>query len=454
MNIGFFKSKDEEFISNVMYKKNFSAMISDFASPVIIPEHIKWQEMKKIDSLGIDYLYVDLIDSGADQFWLREKEGSNTPFIVVLHTVWSWMSRLISIVPLIRKDDIIIATSEYSKWAFSKITNRVKPEVIPHCLDVFAIQKFLLNKAKTGQRPKTITFLGRLFAGKGIDIVIDCLREIREEAGDVHFNIIGPLSSGFMRDHPKAPFVVRLEKKILKLGLKGKVHFKGMRLGQEKYDLLSESDVFANLTTCPGETFPVTNIEALACGVPIVITDWGGNREIVEEGKNGYLVDVNFDKNDIIRVDKEKFIFSIVTILNNKKESDKMKIKARRRSLDYDVLKVMPALALALKKRKKSVVCRKNKALFLKNKTILQLKDYYSDDILPFLCVMPICARPYSSLFDLTVKNKKKRADICNWKEGCLAEKTERENGASEKIIKKMCADLFKSLCRKTDLSA
>src|SRR5574339_827903 len=48
--------------------------------------------------------------------------------------------------------------------------------------------------------------------------------------------------------------------------------------------------VFVNAT--PGENFGLTLIEAAACGLPVVASPTGGPKEIIEQSKNGALIDV------------------------------------------------------------------------------------------------------------------------------------------------------------------
>lgn len=50
------------------------------------------------------------------------------------------------------------------------------------------------------------------------------------------------------------------------------------------------SDIFT-LTSNRVETFPITVLEAMACGLPCVLTDIGGAVDIIIEGNNGYLVE-------------------------------------------------------------------------------------------------------------------------------------------------------------------
>ena len=50
------------------------------------------------------------------------------------------------------------------------------------------------------------------------------------------------------------------------------------------------ADIFASLTDNLQETFGITPVEAMAAGLPVVITDWNGYRETVRDGIDGFLV--------------------------------------------------------------------------------------------------------------------------------------------------------------------
>ena len=55
--------------------------------------------------------------------------------------------------------------------------------------------------------------------------------------------------------------------------------------------LYSAADVFLSLADSLPETFGFTVVEAMACGVPVVASDWDGYRDTVVHGETGFLVD-------------------------------------------------------------------------------------------------------------------------------------------------------------------
>src|SRR3970040_285289 len=139
--VGYQKSIEDQFISNLVYTNNFLDILSHFIKVLTFPTRLEKMDLRKFEGLNIDYLLVDIKNFGLTQFILREKNRVNIPFIIILHTVYSWFIPLVYIIPLIRREDIIIAPSEYAKNSFLKISRKFKVHVIPHCLDIRKIQK-------------------------------------------------------------------------------------------------------------------------------------------------------------------------------------------------------------------------------------------------------------------------------------------------------------------------
>lgn len=95
---------------------------------------------------------------------------------------------------------------------------------------------------------------------------------------------------------PKVKFLLvgdgLLHKNILKLinqfNLKNNVFLLGWR--KDIPEIMSSLDVF--VLTSLWEGLPIVVLEAMALGKPVVVTDTGGVREIIHEGKNGFLVPI------------------------------------------------------------------------------------------------------------------------------------------------------------------
>jgi len=71
-----------------------------------------------------------------------------------------------------------------------------------------------------------------------------------------------------------------------RLNIAGNIHFLGKR--DDVSDILSGADV--GLLTSHEEGFSNAILEGMAAGLPMIVTDVGGNAEAVEDGKTGYVV--------------------------------------------------------------------------------------------------------------------------------------------------------------------
>lgn len=95
---------------------------------------------------------------------------------------------------------------------------------------------------------------------------------------------------------PQASFIVvgdghlrgELERQAESLGLDDSIHFTGVI--NNPLDVISSFDV--GTLTSESEGMSNAIIEYMACGVPVVVTNVGGNPELVSDGVNGFLVPV------------------------------------------------------------------------------------------------------------------------------------------------------------------
>lgn len=123
--------------------------------------------------------------------------------------------------------------------------------------------------------------VGGLVERKGFHRVIEVLPELIRHWPDLVYLIVGgPSAEGNNR--------AQLEAQVARLGLDAHVRFLGTRSPEELPSALSAADVFVLATRMEG--WANVFLEAMACGLPVVTTDVGGNQEVVCRPELGAVV--------------------------------------------------------------------------------------------------------------------------------------------------------------------
>jgi glycosyltransferase involved in cell wall biosynthesis len=117
--------------------------------------------------------------------------------------------------------------------------------------------------------------VSRLAPEKGIDVLLRAFSELSKNFPAVALNIVG---EGSLR--------AELAELTNELGLSGSVHFLGNRT--DVADLLAQADIF--VMTSRQENHSIAILEAMRAGLPLVLSDVGGNTESVRDGLDGYIV--------------------------------------------------------------------------------------------------------------------------------------------------------------------
>jgi glycosyltransferase involved in cell wall biosynthesis len=84
-------------------------------------------------------------------------------------------------------------------------------------------------------------------------------------------------------------YAAALGRQAAEMGLSGQVKLKPNLPEDKKADLYAAADVFVSPSDNVQETFGLTIIEAMACGRPVVASDFNGYRDLVADGETGFL---------------------------------------------------------------------------------------------------------------------------------------------------------------------
>jgi glycosyltransferase involved in cell wall biosynthesis len=121
----------------------------------------------------------------------------------------------------------------------------------------------------------TFAYLGRLKRYKGVDLVLRAFARVSHPGARLEIAGAGD-------------YRAELERLAGSLALGERVRFLGRVSEAEKLDLLRRA--WALAFASPKEGWGITNLEAAACGTPVVASDSPGLRESVRDGETGYLV--------------------------------------------------------------------------------------------------------------------------------------------------------------------
>jgi glycosyltransferase involved in cell wall biosynthesis len=148
--------------------------------------------------------------------------------------------------------------------------------VIPNGLDpgdyaaLPAKGSFRARHPEIGDR-RILLFLGRINFKKGLDILADAVGRLKRD--DLHLVIAGP-DGGYLAETRRF---------VADAGISARTTFAGMLMGQEKLAAFADASLF--LLPSYSENFGISVVEAMACGVPVLISDrvniW---REVVADG--------------------------------------------------------------------------------------------------------------------------------------------------------------------------
>jgi len=172
-------------------------------------------------------------------------------------------------------------------------------------------EDFFRSKFNILSDKKIILFLSRLNWKKGLDTLIPAFAEVLKKESRAVLVLAGPDEKNYKKE-----IELKIENCKLKIGKD--VIFTDMLIGEDKISAYRESDVF--VLPSYSENFGMAVVEAMACGLPVIITKGVGISKEVEKAGAGI----------VIEKDKKQLTEAILKILENPQLGKKMGENGRK----------------------------------------------------------------------------------------------------------------------------
>ena len=267
--------------------------------PVLyLPTHCDGGSLKKLGLAGKSLLrYMGLLLSGRVQmvhvhsasdasFWRKSvfmylSQLAGKPVIFHLHGAefdkffserCNDFSRKIVVHILENSACITVLSSQWQRWLSEVIIN-------PNIVRVFnpVTQTTIRTESQIRRKPLSLLFLGRLGQRKGIFDLLEAVARLSPDFPQLELLCGGDGDAD------------AVNRRAEELGIQDRVRLLGWVRGQEKQALLASAGVF--VLPSYHEGLPMSILEAMAAGLPVVSTRVGGIPDAITSGKEGFLIE-------------------------------------------------------------------------------------------------------------------------------------------------------------------
>jgi len=207
-------------------------------------------------------------------------------YVVALHGTRLWRGyRGIAHAHAIRSADKVVLLSERNKqfWQQQYELPDSKVVVIPNGIplgrfQMLSAEEKAARRVQHGLHPTrfTVGLIAFFKDSKNLPGFVQVARQVIDRGVDAQFVLVG--------DGPERPLV---EEAIRANNLHARFHLPGITDAPELWYGMFDLALMTSIT----EAFPLTLIEAMACGLPVVATRVGGVPDIVLEGETGYIAE-------------------------------------------------------------------------------------------------------------------------------------------------------------------
>lgn len=168
-----------------------------------------------------------------------------------------------------KSDRVVVLSSQWLEWVKTIMNDSGNALVIPN-----AVSSLELDRTKADEN--LVLFLGLITQSKGVGDLIEAFSSIATEFPEAHMALAGDGD------------IATYQEQVRNLGLAERVEFLGWVAGQEKLELFQKAGIF--VLPSYNEGLPMSVLEAMSAGIPIVASAVGGIPDAISTRDEGLLV--------------------------------------------------------------------------------------------------------------------------------------------------------------------
>jgi glycosyltransferase involved in cell wall biosynthesis len=177
--------------------------------------------------------------------------------------------------------DVVIALSQWwRRFLLDEVCPDIRVEVVPNTVDKLFAGAASEPGFGAARCEELVLFVGGIGHRKGVFDILKAVPLVRKERPNCIFVFAGQEESrGAQAEVDTACAAAQLD---------GAVRFVGQVTGQAKLEFFRRAALF--VLPSHGENLPYVVLEAMGAGLPVVVTPVGAVPEVVQDGRNGFLI--------------------------------------------------------------------------------------------------------------------------------------------------------------------
>lgn len=247
----------------------------------------------------------------------------------LFYPVEKYLSKYTDTLILINKEDYNLATKKFKKCKDIEYVPGVGIDEKKFDVKMTKEDKHKLRK-EIGLKDTDFVMIypAELNKNKNQIMLIDAMEQLIDKYPDIHLLLPG-----------KDSYNGYYQKIVEEKNLDKNIHFLGFRKDIPR--LLKISDL--SVATSKREGLPVNILEAMYIGLPIIATNCRGQRDLVDNDENGFLVD--FSLQDLVS--------KIIEVYDNQEVRDRMKKNSQKKIQVYTLNNILKSMINIYNKKKK-----------------------------------------------------------------------------------------------------